>query len=151
MPSLRHVPTLYRYARLWRNLHGAFTVRCHFKSAWAVRKEEIKTALSALLGGALGWRNSLNVCAVLQKFYLFSACVVYKVFNSIIGVIALDRGGFRLGPRPLWIAWISSNIVAKLWHTNQQTIEQSDSTPARLCCVYEHPPHSYPLLSSTGT
>lgn len=101
-------------AMLWRNLHGAFTVRCHFKSAWAIRKEEIKRARSVLWGGTIGWRDSLIVCAVLQKFCLFSAFVVYKVFNSIIGVIALDRGCFCLGPRPLWIAWISSNIVAKL-------------------------------------
>ena len=92
----------------------SFTVRCYFKRASAVRKEEIKTAFSALWGGALGWRDSLIVCAMLQKFGLFSACVVYKVFNSIIGVTVLGRGCYRLGPRRLWIAWISSNIVAKL-------------------------------------
>ena len=31
-------------------LHGAFTVHCHFKSASAVRKGEIKIALPALCG-----------------------------------------------------------------------------------------------------
>ena len=97
-------------------------MRCHFKSASAVRKEEIKTAFSALWGGALGWRDSLIVCAMLQKFGLFSACVVYKVFNSIIGVTIL-------GPHRLWIAWISSNIVAKLWHTNHRTVRQYTGTP----------------------
>ena len=59
---------------LWRNLLGAFTVRCHFKSALAVRKEEIKRARSALWGGDLGWRDSLIVCAVLQKLFVFSVC-----------------------------------------------------------------------------
>jgi hypothetical protein len=73
-------------------------VRWHFKRASAVRKEEIKTTFSALGGGALGWRDSLIVCAMQQKFGLFSACVVYKVFNSFIGVTVLGRLSFGTAP-----------------------------------------------------
>ena len=53
------------------SLCAAFTVRCHFKSASAVRKEDIKIALPALWEVVLGWRGSLIVCAMLQMSYLF--------------------------------------------------------------------------------
>ena len=76
--------------------------------------EDEESSFSSLGRSSLVAQQFDCVCAVLQKFCLFSACVVYRVFNSIIGVVALGRGCFRLGPRPLWIAWISSNIVAKL-------------------------------------
>ena len=59
----------------------------HFKSASAVRKEEIKIALPALWEIALGWHGSLIVLAMLQKSCLVSAglvvkCLIRSVYRS---------------------------------------------------------------------
>ena len=61
-------------------LHGAFTVHCHFKSASAVRKEEMKMALPALWEVALGWRGSLiGVCNAAEVFSIFSVLSLWSV------------------------------------------------------------------------